>query len=101
MYLVFVCNVLLISIFGVCFVPVCVLCVVTHMHLMLRRLVKKQMAFMLARQAHFLSLNDDALNDIVNNTKQSEYFLLLARELDVMDAKVILILFDLYIFYIL
>jgi len=51
-------------------------------------LVRKQLAFMLARQAHFLDLKDDSVNEVVNNTKLSEYFLMLARELDVTEAKV-------------
>jgi 26S proteasome regulatory subunit N1 len=52
------------------------------------RMVKKQLAFLLARQCHFSIVDDDAeLNDIISNTRLSENFLNLARDLDIMEAK--------------
>ncbi|CEG72168.1 Putative 26S proteasome regulatory subunit N1 [Rhizopus microsporus] len=51
-------------------------------------LVKKQMAFQLARQQIYIETDDADLNACINNTNLSKYFLSLARELDVMEPKV-------------
>lgn len=50
-------------------------------------LLQKQLAFILARQRITVDTVDEGLNDILNNTKLSEHFLGLARELDVIEAK--------------
>eukprot|EP01006_Ploeotia_vitrea_P006563 TRINITY_DN13838_c0_g1_i1.p1 TRINITY_DN13838_c0_g1~~TRINITY_DN13838_c0_g1_i1.p1 ORF type:complete len:889 (-),score=131.33 TRINITY_DN13838_c0_g1_i1:230-2896(-) len=51
-------------------------------------LVKKQMAFQLARQHIFLDYTgDDAIDEIVSNMKISKYFLYTARDFNVMDPK--------------
>ncbi|KAJ3032270.1 proteasome regulatory particle base subunit [Rhizophlyctis rosea] len=49
--------------------------------------LKKQLAFMLARQQIGLEQEDEEISDILNNTRLSEHFLALARDLDVMEAK--------------
>lgn len=49
--------------------------------------VKKQLAFLLARQRLFTVVTDDDLSDILNHTKLSESFLALARDLDIVEAK--------------
>ncbi|KAI7908219.1 armadillo-type protein [Cokeromyces recurvatus] len=51
-------------------------------------LLKKQMAFQLARQQIHIETEDADLNACINNTNLSRYFLSLARELDVMEPKV-------------
>ncbi|GAA5795208.1 armadillo-type protein [Helicostylum pulchrum] len=51
-------------------------------------LLKKQMAFQLARQQIYIETEDADLNGCINNTNLSRYFLALARELDVMEPKV-------------
>ncbi|KAG1614959.1 hypothetical protein G6F46_006561 [Rhizopus delemar] len=51
-------------------------------------LVKKQMAFQLARQQIHIETEDSDLNACINNTNLSKYFLALARELDVMEPKI-------------
>lgn len=51
--------------------------------------MKKQLAFDLARQSVFLDDDDeDNLHEIMKNCKQSEQFLSLAKDLDVLDPKV-------------
>lgn len=50
-------------------------------------LLKKQLAFLLARQQINIETEDEELQDIFNNTKLSEHFLALARDLDVIEAK--------------
>ncbi|KAI8369001.1 armadillo-type protein [Blakeslea trispora] len=51
-------------------------------------LLKKQMAFQLARQQIHIETEDADLNACINNSNLSNYFLSLARELDVMEPKV-------------
>ncbi|KAG0934931.1 hypothetical protein G6F32_010573 [Rhizopus arrhizus] len=51
-------------------------------------LMKKQMAFQLARQQIHIETEDSDLNACINNTNLSKYFLALARELDVMEPKI-------------
>eukprot|EP01116_Phalansterium_solitarium_P011429 TRINITY_DN270_c1_g1_i2.p1 TRINITY_DN270_c1_g1~~TRINITY_DN270_c1_g1_i2.p1 ORF type:complete len:389 (-),score=99.43 TRINITY_DN270_c1_g1_i2:58-1176(-) len=48
-------------------------------------LVKKQLAFMLARQNIFLE--DPENSELITNSKLSEYFLALAQDLDITEAK--------------
>ncbi|KAL2920257.1 proteasome regulatory particle base subunit [Polyrhizophydium stewartii] len=50
-------------------------------------LVKKQMAFLLARQQVYIDTEDEELNEIINNTRLSEHFITLARDLDVLEPK--------------
>eukprot|EP01087_Luapelamoeba_hula_P008624 TRINITY_DN216_c0_g1_i1.p1 TRINITY_DN216_c0_g1~~TRINITY_DN216_c0_g1_i1.p1 ORF type:complete len:904 (+),score=160.99 TRINITY_DN216_c0_g1_i1:66-2714(+) len=50
-------------------------------------LIKKQLAFILARQGLFLDEDDPDYSAIMNNSNRSEYFLALARDLDVLDPK--------------
>ncbi|RKO89788.1 armadillo-type protein [Blyttiomyces helicus] len=50
-------------------------------------LEKKQLAFMLARQQIALETDDDEITEILNNTRLSEHFIALARDLDVMEPK--------------
>ncbi|KAL1933180.1 hypothetical protein VTP01DRAFT_8858 [Rhizomucor pusillus] len=50
-------------------------------------LVKKQMAFQLARQQIQIETDDSELNECLNNTHLSRYFISLARELDVLEPK--------------
>ncbi|KAJ3189452.1 26S proteasome non-ATPase regulatory subunit 2 [Gaertneriomyces sp. JEL0708] len=50
-------------------------------------LIKKQLAYMLARQQVMIETSDEEIQDILNNSKLSEYFLALARDLDVMEPK--------------
>ncbi|KAJ3356380.1 proteasome regulatory particle base subunit [Entophlyctis luteolus] len=49
--------------------------------------MKKQLAFIIARQQVLFQTGDDEITEIVNNTKLSENFLALARDLNVMEAK--------------
>ncbi|KRX97171.1 26S proteasome non-ATPase regulatory subunit 2, partial [Trichinella pseudospiralis] len=56
-------------------------------------LVQKQLAFLLARHQIFLDLPDDLphvndLKELMSNSNMSQYFLALARELDIMEPKV-------------
>lgn len=59
-------------------------------------LIKKQLGYLLARQGVALNLEDTAgasmdedleLQEIISNSKLSELYLSLARDLDVMEAK--------------
>ncbi|KAM3581505.1 proteasome regulatory particle base subunit [Umbelopsis sp. WA50703] len=50
-------------------------------------LVKKQLAFLLARQQIYLEVEDSDLAECLNNTHLSEHFISLARELDVLEPK--------------
>ncbi|ORX53624.1 26S proteasome regulatory complex, non-ATPase subcomplex, Rpn1 subunit [Hesseltinella vesiculosa] len=50
-------------------------------------LLKKQMAFQLARQQIQIETEDVELSECLNNTHLSQYFHSLARELDVMEPK--------------
>ncbi|KAI9264821.1 armadillo-type protein [Sporodiniella umbellata] len=51
-------------------------------------LMKKQMAFQLARQQIHIETEDADLNACINNSNLSKHFLALARELDVMEPKI-------------
>ncbi|ORZ16276.1 armadillo-type protein [Absidia repens] len=51
-------------------------------------LLKKQMAFQLARQQIQIETDDVELSECLNNTHLSRYFIALARELDVLEPKV-------------
>ncbi|KAJ3225375.1 proteasome regulatory particle base subunit [Clydaea vesicula] len=48
---------------------------------------KKQLAFLIARAQINFEIEDEELNEIINNSKLSEHFLSLGRDLDVMEAK--------------
>ena len=50
-------------------------------------MVKKQLAYLLARQLVNVEVQDEELSAILANSHLSEQFLALARELDVMEAK--------------
>ncbi|KAI8925728.1 armadillo-type protein [Entophlyctis helioformis] len=50
-------------------------------------LVKKQLAFLLARQFIHIEVEDEEINEILNNTRLSEHFMTLARDLDVLEPK--------------
>ncbi|KAJ3295555.1 proteasome regulatory particle base subunit [Rhizoclosmatium sp. JEL0117] len=50
-------------------------------------LTKKQLAFICARQQVFFETGDETITEILNNTKLSENFMALARDLDVVEAK--------------
>ncbi|TPX40116.1 hypothetical protein SeMB42_g01547 [Synchytrium endobioticum] len=50
-------------------------------------ITRKQLAFLLARQQISFETDCDEINDIMNNTKLSEHFKALARDLDIMEAK--------------
>ena len=50
-------------------------------------LLKKQMAFQLARQQIQLETEDSELNECLNNLHLSKYFTALATELDVLEPK--------------
>ena len=49
--------------------------------------MKKQLAYILSRQHISLETEDEELADILNNTKLSEHFLSLGRDLDVLEPK--------------
>jgi 26S proteasome regulatory subunit N1 len=49
--------------------------------------VKKQLAFILARQHQMVATEDEELLEILNNSKLSDHFLSLAKDLDVAEAK--------------
>jgi 26S proteasome regulatory subunit N1 len=49
--------------------------------------LKKQLAFLLARQQIYIEVEDAGLADCLNNTHLSEHFISLARELDVLEPK--------------
>jgi len=49
--------------------------------------VKKQLAFILGRQNLFIDESESELADLINNTNLSDYFLALARDLEVIDPK--------------
>eukprot|EP00127_Corallochytrium_limacisporum_P007277 Clim_evm18s246 gene=Clim_evmTU18s246 len=49
--------------------------------------VKKQLCFMLGRHQMYLDELDEDLMDIISNSKLTENFLALARELDIMEPK--------------
>ncbi|KAI8912639.1 armadillo-type protein [Gorgonomyces haynaldii] len=51
-------------------------------------IVKKQLAFLLARHQVFFETEDDKLNDIMRNTHLSEHFHALAKDLNIEEAKV-------------
>jgi len=48
---------------------------------------KKQLAYLLARQQINIEEEDEDLNEILNNTKLTENFIALARDLDVMEPR--------------
>jgi 26S proteasome regulatory subunit N1 len=48
---------------------------------------KKQLAYLLARQQINIEEEDEELNEILNNTKLTENFIALARDLDVMEPR--------------
>ncbi|OUM63796.1 hypothetical protein PIROE2DRAFT_68186 [Piromyces sp. E2] len=48
---------------------------------------KKQLAYLLARQQINIEEDDEALNEILNNTTLTENFIALARDLDVMEPR--------------
>lgn len=48
---------------------------------------KKQLAFLIARAQINLEVEDEEITEIFNNSRLSEHFLSLARDLDVMEAK--------------
>ncbi|KAJ3139770.1 proteasome regulatory particle base subunit [Physocladia obscura] len=50
-------------------------------------LTKKQLAFIAARQQVFFETDDEEITEILNNTKLSENFMALARDLNVVEAK--------------
>ncbi|KAF8933231.1 armadillo-type protein [Dissophora ornata] len=50
-------------------------------------LLKKQLAFMLARQQISVETEDEALQNCINNTHLTTHFINLARELDLMEPK--------------
>eukprot|EP00607_Mallomonas_marina_P002396 CAMPEP_0182428130 /NCGR_PEP_ID=MMETSP1167-20130531/21042_1 /TAXON_ID=2988 /ORGANISM="Mallomonas Sp, Strain CCMP3275" /LENGTH=899 /DNA_ID=CAMNT_0024610823 /DNA_START=123 /DNA_END=2822 /DNA_ORIENTATION=+ len=50
-------------------------------------IMKKQMAFTLARQRSNFITEDDDLNELIGNSKLSDYFLAVARSLDVLEPK--------------
>ncbi|KAG0274238.1 proteasome regulatory particle base subunit [Linnemannia exigua] len=50
-------------------------------------LLKKQLAFMLARQQIFVETEDEDLQNCINNTNLTTHFINLARELDLMEPK--------------
>ncbi|TPX37187.1 hypothetical protein SmJEL517_g01072 [Synchytrium microbalum] len=50
-------------------------------------IIRKQLAFLLARQQISFETDNEEINDIMNNTKLSEHFKALARDLDIMEAK--------------
>lgn len=53
-----------------------------------RPILKKQLAFQIARQRLFLDpTGDDELDEIIGNTKLSEFFLYTARDLNCMEPK--------------
>ncbi|KAK9454769.1 armadillo-type protein [Dipodascopsis uninucleata] len=51
-------------------------------------LVHKQLAFLLARQHIWLELENEDVQECLSNTRLSEYFLFLAKELNILDPKV-------------
>jgi len=52
------------------------------------RCMKRQMGYILARHGYSIELADDEeINEIISNSKLSELFLKLAKDLDVMDPK--------------
>lgn len=48
---------------------------------------KKQLAFLLARHRLFGVVDDNEISDVLNHTNLSESFLVLARDLDIVEAK--------------
>ncbi|KAG0266085.1 proteasome regulatory particle base subunit [Mortierella polycephala] len=50
-------------------------------------LLKKQLAFMLARQQIYIETEDEDLQNCINNTHLTNHFINLARELDLMEPK--------------
>ncbi|TPX74609.1 hypothetical protein CcCBS67573_g04123 [Chytriomyces confervae] len=50
-------------------------------------LVQKQLAFICARQQVFIETGSEEITEILNNTKLTENFMALARDLDVVEAK--------------
>ncbi|KAJ3014739.1 UNVERIFIED_CONTAM: proteasome regulatory particle base subunit [Siphonaria sp. JEL0065] len=50
-------------------------------------ITKKQLAFIAARQQVFFETGSEEITEILNNTKLSEHFMALARDLDVVEAK--------------
>jgi 26S proteasome regulatory subunit N1 len=49
--------------------------------------MKKQLAFMLARQQISIETEDEDLQNCLNNTNLTTHFIELARELDLMEPK--------------
>ncbi|KAJ3113056.1 proteasome regulatory particle base subunit [Phlyctochytrium bullatum] len=50
-------------------------------------LLKKQLAYILARQQIFIDTGSEEISEILNNTHLSEHFIALARDLDVLEPK--------------
>ncbi|KAJ3164106.1 proteasome regulatory particle base subunit [Geranomyces variabilis] len=50
-------------------------------------LMKKQLAFLLARQQLSIETEDEEIQEILNNSRLSEHFLALGRDLNVMEPK--------------
>ncbi|KAK9469831.1 armadillo-type protein [Lipomyces arxii] len=51
-------------------------------------LMHKQLAFILARQQIWLDLENDEVQECLSNSRLSEYFLFLAKELNILEPKV-------------
>ncbi|KAK9474588.1 armadillo-type protein [Dipodascopsis tothii] len=52
------------------------------------KLIHKQLAFILARQQIWIEVEDDEIQECLSNTRLSENFLLLGKELNILDPKV-------------
>jgi 26S proteasome regulatory subunit N1 len=52
------------------------------------RLIKKQLAYILARQQQSVETEDEELLTILSNTKLSEHFHALGKDLDIMEPKI-------------
>jgi 26S proteasome regulatory subunit N1 len=50
--------------------------------------VKKQLAYILARQQLSVENEDDSIQEILNNTRLSEHFHALAKDLNVLEPKI-------------
>lgn len=62
--------------------------VLTRTYLSYFRLVKKQLAYILARQQLSLETEDESLTEILNNTRLSEHFRALGKDLDILEPKI-------------
>jgi len=59
----------------------------THLRHLDGRAMRRQLAYILASHQVRFATGDDALDEVINNTRLADQFEILARELDVLEPK--------------